>query len=172
MNPMFLTPENDVFFEKSEFFSDLKQNAMSDSDYGSSFFLYRTLKMRNLGDMNDLYNAQDVILLCEIAEKRFQFMHDQYGFNPRKCNSASTLSGCIEREMSRVIVALPTSNEAFYIFGETIRGCFSSVNTRLAFNTEILQPNLINKEKQHEEFQRDYNYRTCYNIRLNNEKEF
>ena len=33
MNSMFLTPENDVFFEKSEFCSDLKQNAMSDSDY-------------------------------------------------------------------------------------------------------------------------------------------
>ena len=31
--------------------------------------------MRNLDDMNDLYNAQDVILLCEIIENQFQ-MHD------------------------------------------------------------------------------------------------
>ena len=54
--------------------------------------------MRNLGDMNDLYNAQDVILLGEIAENRFQLMHELYGFNPRRCNSASTLNGCIERE--------------------------------------------------------------------------
>ena len=70
---------------------------MSDSDYESSFYLYKTLKKRALGDMNDLYNAQDVVLLCEIRENSFQFMHDQYGFNQRKCNSASTLSGCIER---------------------------------------------------------------------------
>ena len=28
--------------------------------------------MRNLVDMNDLYNAQDVILLCKIIENRFQ----------------------------------------------------------------------------------------------------
>ena len=62
--------------------------------------------------MNDLYTVEDVILFCEIAENRFQFMHDQYGFNPRKCNSASTLSSCIEREMSCVIIALRTSNEA------------------------------------------------------------
>ena len=62
--------------------------------------------------MNDLYTVQDVILFCEIAENRFQFMHGQYGFNPRKCNSASTLSSCIEREMSCVIIALRTSNEA------------------------------------------------------------
>ena len=27
--------------------------------------------MRNLGDMNDLYNAQDVNLLCEIGENSF-----------------------------------------------------------------------------------------------------
>ena len=32
INSIFLTPENDVFFIKSEFFSDLKQKAVSDSD--------------------------------------------------------------------------------------------------------------------------------------------
>ena len=50
-------------FEKSEFYSELKQKTVSDSDYESSFYLYKTLKMRNLGDMNDLHNVQDVILL-------------------------------------------------------------------------------------------------------------
>ena len=33
-------------------------------------------------------------------------------------------------------------------------------------------PNLIYEEKQPEEFQKDYNYKICYNIRLNNEKEY
>ena len=155
MNSMFLTPENDVFFEKSEFYSNLKQKAMSDSDYESSIFLYKTFKMQDLGDMNDLYNAQDVILLLEITENRFHLMHDQYGFNPRICNSASTLSGCIEREMSHVIIALPTSNEPVDIFEQTITRGSSSVNTRLAFDTEILLPNLINEEIQPEEFQKD-----------------
>ena len=36
--------------------------------------------MRHLGDMNDLYNVQDVFL-SQICENRFQFMHDSYGFN-------------------------------------------------------------------------------------------
>ena len=52
--------------------------------------------------MNDLYNAWDVILLCEIVENRFQSMHNANGFNQRKCNSKSTL-----REMSCVIITLP-----------------------------------------------------------------
>ena len=92
--------------------------------------------------MNDVYDAQDVILLAEIIENRFQFMHERYGFNPRRCNSASTLSGCIEREIGRVILTLPTRLEHVKIFKQTITGGFSLVNTRLAFDTKILLPNL------------------------------
>ena len=55
-----------VFFEKTEFFSELKQKAVNDADYQTSFYLYKTLKMRHLCNMNDLYNVQDVILLSEI----------------------------------------------------------------------------------------------------------
>ena len=135
---------------------------MCDRNYESSFYLYKTLKMRNLRDMKDLYNAQDVILLCEIGENIFELMRDRYGFNLRKYNSASTLGGCIEREMSRVIIALRTANETVDIFEQTITGGFSSVNTRLAFDTEILLPNLINIETS--ELQKDYNYKVYYSI--------
>ena len=79
-NSLCLTPENGVFFEKSKFYSDLQQKSVSDEDNESSIYLYKTLKMRNLGDMIDLYNAQDVVLLCEIIENRFQLMHSKYGF--------------------------------------------------------------------------------------------
>ena len=95
----FVKPDKD-FSEKTEFFSELKLSAVNDEDYENSKYLYKTLKMRNIGDLNDLYNTQDVILLTEIIESRFQSMQDMYGFNPRKCNTASSMSGCIEREMS------------------------------------------------------------------------
>ena len=91
--------------------------------------------------MNDLYNTQDVILLREIIENRFQLMHDKYSFNPRKCNSASSLSDSIERDLSKVIIALPTTNEIVDVFEQTLTGGFNCVNTRLAFDTEILLPN-------------------------------
>ena len=87
-----------VVVEKTEFFSELKQKAVNDADYQTSFYLYKTLKMRHLRNMNDLYNVQDVILLSEICENRFQFMNDRYGFNPRKCNSPSTLSGVLKEK--------------------------------------------------------------------------
>ena len=47
--------------------------------------------MRNLSDLNDLCNAQDMILLLEIVGNRFQEMQNECGYNPRKINSASKL---------------------------------------------------------------------------------
>ena len=88
------------FFGRTEFFKVLKQQNVSKLDYEIFYYLWKTLRMRNLSDMSDLYNVQHVILLCEIIENRFQLMQDKYGFNPRKCNSASTLSDSIERERS------------------------------------------------------------------------
>ena len=99
------------FWEKTEFFSELKLSAVDDESYENSKYLYHNLKMRNVGDLNDLHNTQDVISLCEIVESRFQVMQNKYGFNPRKCYSASSMSGCIEREMSKVIIVLPTIYE-------------------------------------------------------------
>ena len=57
----FIKPENG-FWEKTEFFSELKQSTANDEDYENFKYLYQTLKMRDLGDLDDLYNAQDVIL--------------------------------------------------------------------------------------------------------------
>ena len=112
MQSFFLITENKAFWgKKTDFFSELKQRAVKDSDYENYFYLYKNLKMQNLGDMNDLYNAQNVILLAEIIESRFQLMHERYGFNPRRYDSASTLSCCIECEMNRVILALSTKLE-------------------------------------------------------------
>ena len=68
-------------------------------------------------------------------------MHKMYDFNMRRCNLASTLSGCIERDLSKVITALPTNTDVVEMFQKTITDRFSCINTRLVFDTEILLPN-------------------------------
>ena len=69
-----ITPEDGIFFSKDEFFSTLKGKMVDDESYENSKKLYILLKMKNLSDLNDLYNAQDVIILLEIIENRFQSM--------------------------------------------------------------------------------------------------
>ena len=73
--------------------------------------------------------------------------------------------------MLHVIIALATPNEVIDIFKQTITSGFNSVNTRLAFDTEILLPNLVQKNPE-EDSQKDYNYKVCYNIKLNDDKEY
>ena len=158
------------FCDKVQFFSELKMKRVNDEEYEHSKCLFKTLKMRNLSDMNNLYNFQDVALLCELAENRCQAMQEESGYNPRKCNSASTLSGCIEREMSKVIIALPTSNEYINLFEQTLTGGFSCVNTRLAFDTEILLPNNTSSADD-AAVTKDQNYKICYDLKLDDDVE-
>ena len=135
-------PEDGIFFSKDEFFSSLKNKMVNDASYENAKQLFIILKMRDLSDLNDLYNAQDVIILLEIIENRFQKMQDKTGYNPRIINSASKLSGCIQREKLKCILALPVDNTQMEIFEKTLCGGFSSVNTRLSFDTELLMRNL------------------------------
>ena len=137
-----ITPEDGIFFSKDDFFSTLKGQAIDNEAYENSKKLFILLKMRNLSDLNDLYNVQDVILLLEMIENRFQAMQDRSGYNPRIINSASKLSGCIQREKSKVILALPTNNIQMETFEKTAAGGFSCANTKLSFDTEMLMPNL------------------------------
>ena len=82
-------PENGVFFTKDEFYSSLKAESVDETSYENAKTLFLTLKMRDLSDLNDLYNAQDVIILLEIIENRFQQIQDMTDYNPRILNSAS-----------------------------------------------------------------------------------
>ena len=136
-----IKPENGIFFTEDEFFSSLKDESVDQKSYFNAKTLFLTLKMRDLSDLNDLYNAQDVIILLEIIENRFQQIQDMTDYNPRIINSASKLSGCIQREKSKCIIALPIDNIQMEIFEKTVCGGYSSVNNRLSFDTELLMPN-------------------------------
>ena len=140
-------PENGVFFTRDEFFSSLKGESVDEISYQNAKTLFLTLKMRDLSDLNDLYNVEDVIILLEVIENRFQKIMEMTDYNPRIINSASKLSGCIQREKSKCILALPTDNIQMEIFEKTVCGGYSSVNNRLSFDTELLMPNVTKNVK-------------------------
>ena len=162
-------PEDGVFFTKNEFYSSLKAEQVDDISYQNAKTLFLTLKMRDLSDLNDLYNAQDVIILLEIIENRFQQIQDMTDYNPRIINSASKLSGCIQREKSKCIIALPTDNVQMEIFEKIVCGGYSSVNNRLSFDTELLMPNFSKAEYEKDPtlFKRD-DLKLGYILKLNN----
>ena len=173
----FVKPEDGIFFSKDEFFSSLKGKEIDEEPYENAKQLFIILKMRNLSDLNDLYNVQDVIILLEIIENRFQIIQDKTSYNPRIINSASKLSGCIQREKSKCILALPINNTQMEVFEKTICGGFSSVNTRSSFDTEILMPNLtktdydkMNINESFKAYKRD-DLKVVYSLKFDDEKK-
>ena len=57
-------------------------------------------------------------------ENTFQAMYEKSMYNPRKYNSASKLSGCIQREKSKIILTLPTNSSIMAIFEKNSNGWF------------------------------------------------
>ena len=111
---------------------------MSSEDCQNVKNFYTLLKLSNLGELNKLYNFQDTIILCEIFEQRSDLLKQIFKYNPRKCNSASSFSGCVHHKKSKCCITLPPNADFIRVFEKTLIGSFSCVNTRLAFDTDIL----------------------------------
>lgn len=79
----------------------MKDSVISEEDYANVKNFYTILKMSNLGELNKIYNFQDTIILAEMFEQRSDFLQKIFKYNPRKCNSASSFSGCVHRNKSK-----------------------------------------------------------------------
>ena len=98
--------------------------------------------------------------MCEIFEQRSHHLQKMSKFNPKKCNSASSFCGCVHCGKSKCLIALPTNAEQVKFFERTLIGGFSCVNSRLAFDSQILLPkNEKNK------------YKLIYDVKINNMKQ-
>ena len=58
------------FFEFHQFYSNMKDNVISDEEYQNVKKFYKLLKMSNLGELNKIYNFEGTIMLCELLEHR------------------------------------------------------------------------------------------------------
>ena len=98
----------------------MKDSVISEEDYANVKNLYTILKMSNLGELNKIYNFQDTIILAEMFEQRSDFLQKIFKYNPRKCNSASSFSGCVHRNKSKCSIVLLTNAEFVRVFEKTL----------------------------------------------------
>ena len=75
-----------------------------DKKYIDSKYFFKTIRVRNLSRLIDLFNFQDVAFICGIIESRFEFIHRNYNYNPSLCSLHSTLGNCIERNKSKELL--------------------------------------------------------------------
>ena len=140
-----IAPENG-FFEREDFYSSLKEKEISFEEYENIKNFFTVLRLKTLGDLNRIYNFQDTAILCEIFEQRATILQKLFKFNARKCNSASSFSGCVQRFKSKCCIVLPTDAEIIRVFEKTLIGGYSCVNTRMAFDTEVFLKDIKNEK--------------------------
>ena len=129
-------PEGE-FYKMTEFYSSLRNKIIKPYEYENVRKFWQKMTMKKLLDFNDIYNFQGTIILCEIFENRANQMMNRFPYNPGNCSSASLLSGCFHRFISKMIIALPTKAEIDELFEQTLIGGFSCVNTRLSFDSKF-----------------------------------
>ena len=133
------------FFLKDDFYSTLRERAVDEQEYEDVKKIFRLLNLQTLGELNKYYNIQDTLILCEIFEQTSDMLQRLFKFNPRKCNSASVFSGYVHRNKSKCNIVLTLDAKIVRIFEKTLIGGYSCINTRLAFDTEIVLKDVENE---------------------------
>ena len=110
-----IKPENGDFFAHKDFYYTLSEKNIS-ADYENVKKFFKLLRLKILGDLNKIYNFQDVAILCEIFETRASLLQTLFKYNPRKCNSTSGFSGCVQRLQSKCVITLPADAEIIRVF--------------------------------------------------------
>ena len=93
--------------------------------------------MRNHSDYHDIYNIQDVFIFGIILEYKWQKIKNEIGFDPRCFTSANTLSSVIERIKPKVILTYHRNVGVVDLMEGLLSGRYSSVHTRLGFDTKM-----------------------------------
>ena len=98
---LIISPEKEEFFSQHLFYSSLKDSQITTKDYKNLKKFYMLSKLENLGGLNRIYDFQDTIILCEVSEQRSELLKQIFNYNPKKCNSASSFSGCVHHIESK-----------------------------------------------------------------------
>ena len=61
---------NKELFELHQFYSSMKDSILLTKEYENVKKFYTILKLSSIGELNQIYNFQDTIVLCEISEQR------------------------------------------------------------------------------------------------------
>ena len=135
----FILPTRKMFFLPHHFYFSLKKSIISEEDYKAVKKIYRTQELGNLGQLSKLYNFRDTSWL-RYSCGELSTSKNAFKFNPRKCNSTSSFSGCVYRDKSKCLIPHHTRAEDAFLFERTRIGGLSCVNSHLPFDSQIVLP--------------------------------
>ena len=112
------------------FYSEIKRECISQSEYEHASNVYKTFSLNNLGEYHDLYLKTDVVLLCDVFEQFRNVCMEQYGLDPCHFYTSPGLSWSACLKKSRVCLELLCDIDQLNFIERGMRGGISQISHR------------------------------------------
>ena len=117
---------------KSEFYNVLSESEINDQDYAHAVQVWNTFKLRNLGELHDLYVEVDTLLLADIFENFRRISMEYYELDPCHFYTAPGLTWSAALKMTGVELELLKNPDMSLLVDEGMRGGISQISNRYA----------------------------------------
>jgi len=107
---------------KKDFYSTLKNEHITDSEYKYAEEVYNTMGCKNFGDYHDLYLVSDVLLLADVFENFRKGSIEKYKFDPANYLTAPSLAWDAMLDMTKCELGLIHDEETRLFFENNKRG--------------------------------------------------
>ena len=126
---------------KKEFFNDLNNTAISDSEYQHARKVWDSFKIKNLGEYHDLYLKTDVLLLSDVFQNFRNKCLKYYGLDPCHYFTSPGLSWDAMLKKTKVKLDLITDIDMLLFIEKGMRGGISHIAHRYAKANNKYLPN-------------------------------
>ena len=113
-----------------DFYSQLKQEHITDEDYEHAQLIWNTFKMKNLGDYHDFYLKLDVLLLADILENFRNICMKNYKLDPCWYYTAPGLSWDSLLYKTKQELELLTDHDILLMIENGLRGGVAMIPNR------------------------------------------
>lgn len=115
---------------KENFYSELTESGISDSEYNFANRVWNAFNIRTLGEYSDLYLKTDILLLADVFENFRETCYNIYKLDPAHYYTAPGLSFDAMLKYTKVEIELLTDIDKLLFIEKGIRGGISQCSKR------------------------------------------
>ena len=114
------------------FYNDLSKTDISEEDYTFAEELWETFKLKNLGELHDLYMETDTLLLADVFESYRKSIHSNYELDPIHFFTAPSLSWTAGLKFTNARLEIPHDINIHMFIDQGLRGGISMIANHYA----------------------------------------